>query len=76
MNDVDLSAVEARQNRSRDHVVDGPERGLTAPEIKHAIKDAEKLAEFMGAEHHRDAALATEAPDKVGRAPPGAGSRG
>jgi hypothetical protein len=64
-NNVDIGTVKARKNRCRDHLFDGSDCGLTAPEIKHAIKDAEKLVKLMGAEHHRDASLATEPPNEV-----------
>src|SRR5215831_16430358 len=64
-NNIDVGAVEARQNRGGDHVFDGPERGLTAAEIKNAIKHPEKLIQLMRGEHHRNASLATEASDEV-----------
>jgi hypothetical protein len=44
---------------------DGVKCGLTAAEIEHAIRDAQKLIELMGAEHHRNASLATVTPDEV-----------
>src|SRR5215468_5297819 len=64
-NNIDVGAVEARENRGRDHVFDGPESGLTAAQIKNAIKRREKLIQLMRGEHHRNASLATEASDEV-----------
>src|SRR5580704_13055937 len=54
---IDFGTVEARQHRAGDHLVDGAERGLAAPQIKHAIERAEQRVELMGAEQHSDPEL-------------------
>src|SRR5579872_2467520 len=62
MDDLDLRAVETRQNRRRSDLGDGTERGLAVAEIEHAVEFADQLIEFVCAEQNRDAALTREAP--------------
>ncbi len=52
--DVDLGSVEARQHRPGDHFVDGTERRLPPPEIKHAVERAEQRVQLVGAEQDGD----------------------
>ena len=63
--DLDLGAVELRQHRGRNHLIDGAERGVTVAEIEHAIERADQLIELVGAEQDRDVTLAGEATNQI-----------
>ena len=73
---VDIGAVKLRQHRRRDHFVDGAERGVAVAEIKHAIERADQLIELVGAEQHRDVALAGKAGEPDRSPLPDSDSRG
>src|SRR5579862_5122157 len=55
---VDFGAVKLREHRRGDDFIDRAERRLAVAEIEHAVKRAEQLVELVGAEQHRDLALA------------------
>ena len=52
--DFDLSAIEARQHRSGDDVVDRPDHGLAAAEIEDAVNRIDQRIELVGAEQDGD----------------------
>src|ERR1700749_376933 len=54
---LDLVAIETRQHRAGDHLLDRPKRRLPTPEIEHAIKRPEQRVQLMRAEDHGDAKL-------------------
>ena len=62
---LDLGAVELRQHRRGGDFRHGAERGMAVAEIEHAVERADQLIEFVGAEQHRDVALAGKAADQV-----------
>ena len=47
---VDIGAVESRQNGCRDHLRYGAQRGMAIAKVKHAIKRTDKLIELVRAE--------------------------
>jgi hypothetical protein len=55
--DIDMPAVEPRQHRTGDDVVDRPQRSLAVPEIEDAIERTEQWIELVCAEQNRDTAL-------------------
>ena len=64
---VDVGAVEPRQHRRGDDLVDGAKHGLAVAEIEHAVERADELVELVRAEQNRDAALAADAAHHVDR---------
>jgi hypothetical protein len=48
--DIDIESVKTREHRAGDHLIDGPERRLAAPEKEHAVEPAQERVELMGAE--------------------------
>ena len=52
---IDVRAVELRQHRAGDDLVDGAERGMAVAEIEHAVDGAEQLVDLMRAEQHGNA---------------------
>ena len=62
---VDVGAVELRQDRRVNDLVNGAERGAAIAEIEHPIKRADQLVDLMSAEQHRDIALARKAANQI-----------
>src|SRR5690242_21009504 len=54
---LDLRAVQSREHRSRDHLIDRAERCLAASKVEHPIERAEQRIELVGAEQYRDSEL-------------------
>ena len=64
-NHLDLRAVKLRQHRRGGDFRHGAERRMAVAEIEDAVERADQLVEFVGAEQHRDVAVAGKAPDQV-----------
>src|SRR6516225_1023481 len=62
---LDLRTVELRQYRRGCDFRHGAEGGMAVAEIKYAVECADQLVEFVGAEQHRDVALAGKAPNQI-----------
>src|SRR4051794_35667067 len=62
---LDRSAVEAREHRRRDHLVNRAERRLAAAEIKHPVDRTEQLVQFVSTEKDCDLHLPGEPPREV-----------
>ena len=56
----DRRAVERRQHRLGDHLVDGADRRLAAAEIEHLVDGAQQRVDLVRAEQHGDAELARD----------------
>ena len=52
--DLDRGAIQARQHRAGDHLVDGAERRMPIAEIQHAVERAQQRVQLMRAEQHGD----------------------
>ena len=52
--DLDLGAIEGRQDRAGDHLVHGSEHGPAASHVEPAIDRVEQGVELMGAEQNGD----------------------
>src|SRR5437870_5472355 len=62
---LDLGAVKLREHRRGSDFRHSAKRGMAIAEIEHAVERSDRLVEFVGAEQHRDVALAGKAPDQV-----------
>src|SRR6476646_2596436 len=62
-NHLDLRAVKLRQHRRGGDFRHGAERRMAIAKIEDAVERADQLVEFVGAEQHRDVAVAGKAPD-------------
>jgi hypothetical protein len=63
--DLNVRPVQPGQHWSGHDFSDGAERCPAPAEVKHAIKDAQKLVEFVCAEQDGDSSLATELTDEI-----------
>jgi len=63
--DLDFGAIESREHRCFNHLVNGSEHRLAIAEVKYAIESPEQLIELVGAEEHSDPAPAADLPDDV-----------
>src|SRR5581483_3783806 len=57
---LDLRAVEPRQNRAGDDLLDGAERRLPVAEIQHAVEGPEQRVELVRREEDRHAVVALQ----------------
>ncbi len=60
--DLDRRAVETRQHRSGDDVVDRPDHRLAPAEIEHAVDRIDQRIELVGAEQNRNLQIVANAP--------------
>jgi hypothetical protein len=65
VDDLDFRLVQSRQNGSRHHFVDGPERGFAVAQIEHTIERAQQLIELMRSEQDCNSTAAAELSDMV-----------
>jgi hypothetical protein len=62
---LNVGAIKPRQYRSGNDFVDGTERCAASAQVKHAIKDTQKLIELMRAEQNGNPPLAAKSADKI-----------
>jgi hypothetical protein len=62
---LNLGAIKPRQYGSGNDFVDGTECCAASAQVKHAVKDAQKLIELMRAEQDGNSPLTAKSPDKI-----------
>src|SRR5215472_908727 len=58
--DVDVGAIESRQNRSGDHLCDRSESGMPIAEVENPVQGAEQWVDLVRAEQDGDAEFALQ----------------